>query len=356
MDNTKKENNFLSKCKTFFINIGKSLVKLWKYYTPYEKTWLISICTIGILLGIFFPEDASQPSWLRVVEIIVIIGGCSCELLLSKQSKWAFVVSFFLYDITQTIVYIANGFYISALFEVVFWMPILWISFYLWGKKIDDANKTLTVVKQVNYARDLAIFLGVLLASVLTGVLFTCIGGVFEGMSEYWYLDALANAFSVCNGLFLILRYREQWIPWIGVALVEAVLWILSGQFIMLVLSIGYLMNSLYGLIMWCKYIKAHPAQDNINANAVKNGAGDASAIALKNDAVGANAEVVNDGIVSTNEGENNLSDDKSNDANIQNSEAQSMATLQNLESVECTQTQDENSAQAQAESKNGVE
>lgn len=267
MENTTKENNWLSKIKHFFVNIGKSFVKLWKYYSTYEKIWLISICTIGILLGIFFPEDPNQPSWLRVVEIIVIIGGCSCELLLSKQSKWAFVVSFFLYDITQTIVYIANGFYISALFELIFWMPILWISFYLWGKQTDSENKTLTVVKKVNYTRDLLIFLGVLLASVLTGILFTYIGGIFEGMSEYWYLDALANAFSVCNGLFLIFRFREQWIPWIGVALVEAVLWILSGQYIMLVLSVGYLMNSLYGLIMWRKYIKTHPAPKAVDTN-----------------------------------------------------------------------------------------
>ena len=237
------------------------LVRLWKYYSPYEKIWLISICTIGILLGIFFPEDASQPSWLRVVEIIVIIGGCSCELLLSKQSRWAFVVSFILYDSTQTIVYFANGLYISALFELIFWIPILWVSFYQWTKQADAKNHTLTVVKKVNYARDLAIFVGVLIVSVVTGLLFTTIGALAESMPNWWYLDALANTFSVCNGLFLVFRFREQWLPWIGVAIVEAIMWILSGQYIMLVLSLGYLMNSLYGLIKWQQYIKSHPCQ-----------------------------------------------------------------------------------------------
>lgn len=235
------------------------IVRLWNYYTIYEKIWLLSICTAGILLGIFFPEDEMQPSWLRIIEIVVIIGGCSCELLLSKQSKWAFIVSFILYDTTQTIVYFANGFYISALFEIIFWMPILFISFYLWGKKSDGKNKNLTVVKQVNWKRDVLIFTAVLIGSILTGVIFSSIDFIAYGMSEWWYLDALANTFSVCNGLFLIFRFKEQWVPWIGVALVEAVLWILSGQYIMLVLSLGYLMNSLYGFIMWQKYIKTHP-------------------------------------------------------------------------------------------------
>ena len=237
--------------------------RLWNYYSTYEKFWLISICSIGILFGIFFPEDGNSPAWLRVVEIIAIIGGCSCELLLSKQSKWAFIVSFFLYDTTQTIVYFVNGLYISALFEIIFWIPILFISFHFWERKSDAKNKLLTSVKEVNYKRDLLIFLGVLVVSLAVGVLFTRITVIAEGLSDYWYLDGLANAFSVCNGLFLLMRFKEQWIPWLGVAIVEAVLWILNGQYIMLVLSLGYIMNSIYGFIKWTKYIKSHPNCNN---------------------------------------------------------------------------------------------
>lgn len=238
-------------------------VRLWNYYTTYEKTWLISICFLGILFALLFPEDEALPAWLRVVEIIAIIGGCSCELLLSKQSKWAFIVSFFLYDSTQTIVYFANGLYVSAIFEIVFWIPILFISFYFWDKKSDKKNRLLTAVKEVNFKRDLLIFIVVLVISVGVGYLFTQIDFIANGISDYWYLDALANTFSVCNGLFLLMRFREQWIPWLGVAIVEAILWILSGQYIMLILSLGYIMNSIYGFIKWTKYIKVHPETQN---------------------------------------------------------------------------------------------
>ena len=238
-------------------------IRLWNYYSTYEKCWLISICSIGILFGILFPESEGTPTWLRVVEIIAIVGGCSCELLLSKQSKWAFIVSFILYDTTQTVVYFANGLYVSALFELIFWIPMLFISFFFWEKKTDNKNRLLTTVKDVNYKRDLYIFLGLLALSVGVGYGFTQIGVIAEGMPDYWILDALANTFSVCNGIFLLMRFREQWIPWVGVAIVEAVLWILSGQFIMLVLSVGYLMNSTYGFIKWTKYIKVHPEARN---------------------------------------------------------------------------------------------
>ena len=241
-------------------------LRLWRYYSAYEKIWLISICTAGILLAIFFPEDALSPVWLRVIEVIAIIGACSCELLLSKQSKWAFIVSFVLYDVAQTIVYFVNGYYVSALFEIIFWFPVLFICFAIWDKRKDKDETVLTQVKKVNYKKELGIFVIVLAVSVGVGVLFTCIGFIAEGLSDYWYLDSIANTFSVCNGIFLILRYREQWIAWLGTAIAEAIMWCLSGQFIMLVMSLGYLMNSTYGFIKWTMYIKKHKTEEQTPA------------------------------------------------------------------------------------------
>lgn len=239
-------------------------LRLWKYYSTYEKIWLISICTVGILLAILFPEDPMSPTWLRVIEVISIIGACSCELLLSKQSKWAFIVSFVLYDVAQTIIYYVNGYYVSALFEIIFWFPVLFICFAIWDKRKDKEETVLTQVKKVNYKKELGIFIIVLAASVGVGALFTGIGFIAAGLSDYWYLDSIANTFSVCNGIFLILRYREQWLAWLGTAIAEAIMWCLSGQFIMLVMSLGYLMNSTYGFIKWTLYIKKHKKEEKV--------------------------------------------------------------------------------------------
>ncbi|MGN1201458.1 MAG: nicotinamide riboside transporter PnuC [Candidatus Caccovivens sp.] len=240
-------------------NIFKSL---WNYFTTYEKIWLLVMLSAGVVISILFPESQG---WVRVFEIITLIGGCTCELLVSKQSKWCFVISFFFYDLTQIVVYVADGYYVSALFEVLFWMPILVVSFFSWDKKKDIENSSVTQVKQINWKKDLLIFIIVLCVSLATGLLFTFLGGFFEGMSEFWYIDALANTFSVCNGLFLWLRYREQWIAWLGVIICETIMWIISQNFIMLVLQVGYLTNTLYGLITWARYIKKHSVSENEN-------------------------------------------------------------------------------------------
>lgn len=239
---TNKNNNFLK--------------RLWNYFTTYEKIWLVVLFTAGITISILFPDEQG---WLQAVSIITLLGGCSCELLLSKQSKWCFVVSFFFYDLTQTIIYFANGYYVSALYELIVLCPLLWVSFFLWNKHQDKDDQTLTEVKKINLKRDLAIFIGVLVASIATGATFSAVGGIFEGLSDYWYIDALANTFSICNALFMVFRFQEQWLPWYGVIACETIMWIISGNWVMLILQVGYISNTIYGSIVWARYVKKHP-------------------------------------------------------------------------------------------------
>lgn len=259
METQKEKTNFFAKlwkrAKTP-VQSKNWFVRLWDYFSMYEKLWLIVIVEVGLILTVFFPESAGI---IQLIEMIVLIGGCSCELLLSKQSKWAFIVSFVLYDLGITVIYFTSGLYISALFEIVYWMPMLFISFFFWEKRLDKENSNLVQVRKINWARDVLIFGGVLGLSLGLGAVFTSIGAIAEGLSDYWYLDALANTFSVCNGLFLLLCLREQWFAWYGVCILEAVIWILMGNYVMLLLSFGYLTNSTYGLIKWSIYTKKHP-------------------------------------------------------------------------------------------------
>ena len=241
-------------------------VKVWNYFTTYEKIWLFLLTTAGIVLAILFPGDETR-TWVRIIECVTLVGGITCELLLSKQTRWAFVVSFLFYDLTQTVIYIVNGYYVNALYEIIFWIPILFVDFFAWNKMKDKENDDLTVVKKINWKLDLVLFFIILGVSLAIGALFTVISITAEGMSDYWWLDALGGALNVLNGLFILLRFREQWIPWIGVCIVEAVMWCISGRYVLLILSLGYLTNSIYGYIKWTKYIKTHPQQTKIEEN-----------------------------------------------------------------------------------------
>ena len=233
------------------------VVRLWNYFSTYEKIWLLVLWALGITLTLMDPEDTTL---LTVLSIITLLGGCSCELLLSKQSKWAFIVSFLFYDLTFTAYCFIVGRYVTALIEICFWMPMLFISFFSWDKKKDKQDSTKAVVKKINFHKELLIFIGVLATSIGLGALFTLI----EGMTEYWYLDALAATFNVCNGLFLWLRYREQWVAWYGVIICETIFYIMGHNWALLVLELGYLTNTTYGFIKWGLYIKKHKNEEQL--------------------------------------------------------------------------------------------
>ena len=72
------------------------------------------------------------------------------------------------------------------------------------------------------------------------------------------YLDACATAVGIANGLFILFRFREQWVAWYISAILEASMNIMLGQYVLLVLKLGYLTNTTYGYIKWTKYIKSH--------------------------------------------------------------------------------------------------
>ena len=232
-------------------------VKVWNYFTTYEKIWLFLLTTAGIVLAILFPGDETR-TWVRIIECVTLVGGITCELLLSKQTRWAFVVSFLFYDLTQTVIYIVNGYYVNALYEIIFWITILFVDFFAWNKMKDKENDDLTVVKKINWKLDLVLFFIILAVSLAIGALFTVISITAEGMSDYWWLDALGGALNVLNGLFILLRFREQWIAWYICAALETIINILSGQYVLLVLKLGYFTNTTYGYIKWTKYIKSH--------------------------------------------------------------------------------------------------
>ncbi|MBR0213297.1 MAG: nicotinamide mononucleotide transporter, partial [Solobacterium sp.] len=76
------------------------------------------------------------------------------------------------------------------------------------------------------------------------------------------YIDACASAVGVANGLFIFFRLREQWIAWYICALLESVINIISGQYVLLVLKLGYFTNTTYGYIKWSRYIKTHREEE----------------------------------------------------------------------------------------------
>ncbi len=243
---------------------------LWHFFSLYEKIWFFSILVLAVIFAFLFPEEdvnGVNGSLIMGLYLADTFLNILCELLISKQSKWNFIVSVFV-EITEILICVVLSYRFSTMASTLFfWLPIDIISFFNWHKHPDKVQEELTVVRKLSGWMEVLILTGIVVFTVVVGYFTTTIPittDLFNGNETLetivCYLDACVTAVGICNGVFILLRYREQWVAWYLSALLETAINILSGQYVLLVLKAGYLTNTTYGYIKWTKYIKEHSA------------------------------------------------------------------------------------------------
>ena len=242
-------------------------VRFWNYFTTYEKIWFFSILILSIVFAFVFPEDdvnGVNGKIIMVLYLLDIILNISCELLISKQSRWNFIISLGV-ELTEiaTLIVLASRFATMAV-TIFFWIPIDIISFINWSRHKDEKEEELTVVRTLKWWQSLLVVLAIAVWTVGIGYLLAAYGPETDFYSSETiekvvaYIDACASAVGMANGLFILFRFREQWFAWYICTFLEIAINILSGQWVLLVLKAGYLTNTTYGYIKWTKYIKEH--------------------------------------------------------------------------------------------------
>ena len=239
-----------------------------KHFTNYEQIWFLSIMTLACVISVIFPEE--ETNGVKGIVIMALYLGDTflnilCELLISKQSKWNFIVSV-LVEVTEIAICLVLAYRFATMATTLFfWLPIDIASFINWHKHPDRVQDEITRVRKLSGWAEILIIAGVVVWTVVVGTLLSKLDiatELFGGNKtvETWvaYLDACASAVGICNGLFIFFRIREQWIAWYIEAGLETVINILSGQFVLLPLKLGYFTNTTYGYIKWTKYIKEH--------------------------------------------------------------------------------------------------
>ncbi len=246
----------------------EKIKKLWNYFTTYEKIWFFSILILSIIFAFIFPEEDTNGVNGKIIMALYLADiflNILCELLISKQSKWNFIVSLFV-EITEILICVVLSYRFATMATTLFfWIPIDIISFINWHKHPDKKEEELTEVRKLSGKAEVLCILGIIVWTIGIGYLLTYLDigtELFHGNKTLeiivCYLDACVSAVAVLNGLFILFRYREQWIAWYIDSILEGVINILSGQFVLLVLKVGYLTNTTYGYIKWTKYIKDH--------------------------------------------------------------------------------------------------
>ena len=246
-------------------------------FTTYEKVWMISLSVLALVLSILLPEDdvrfdngfVASGVLITILYLFDVLIGNFCELLFSKQIRWAFL----LYNVVELIeiaVLILTGSRFASMATAIFyWIPAHTMGFFVWNRHIDRKDRHKTVVRKLKWWQTVLIFLITIGATVGIGYLIADMTppSDFVGNLVIWkivaYMDASLAIMSIIDGILMYFRSKESWWTWYLYIAVETTVNILLGQWILLVYKLGYLTNTTYGLIKWTKYIKENEEETN---------------------------------------------------------------------------------------------
>lgn len=241
-----------------------------KQFTTYEKSWFISIMVLATIFSVVFPEESANGVNGIIIMLLYLLDtflNILCELLISKQSRYNFLVSVLVEIVEIAICVVLMYRFATMATTLFFWLPIDIISYINWSKHKDDEKNELTVVRKLRGYQEVLVIIGIIVWTFVIGYLISGLNIATDFYNNELletfiiYIDACASAVGIANGLFIFFRLQEQWIAWYICAFLEAVINIISGQYVLLVLKLGYFTNTTYGYIKWSRYIKEHTTE-----------------------------------------------------------------------------------------------
>ncbi len=123
-------------------------------------------------------------------------------------------------------------------------------SFIKWKNNMDKNNSV--IIRQFTLKNSIIIVSTCIIGSFLLGYLLNLIPN-----QNLAFLDAASNSINICGIILMMLRFKECWWVWLANNIIDLVIWIIvvfnkgEGSTMMLLVSIGYLLLNIYGVIKW---------------------------------------------------------------------------------------------------------
>lgn len=216
--------------------------KFKKFMTPFQWFEVLGVIAFTVYFAII---DNQHSVIYNIINAFAAICGIFCVVLCAGAKKsqyyWG-TINIVAYVIIAWI----NRLYGEVMLNALYYFPSQFIGIYLWKKheNSDDGFVKCRKMKPI-------------IASVMIGACALCIWLYkmllqFLGGNSVW-LDSASTVVSIFANALMILRYREQWILWIVVDAVTVMMWSIQKDWIMTSMWAFYLLNAIYGLLMWSR-------------------------------------------------------------------------------------------------------
>ena len=215
-------------------------------FNPFE---LALIATVSIISAFFLTQALAGADGEGVLYAFLdfVAAFCGiCSVVLCAKGKR----SGFIFGLVNVAGYAAisfhNAYYGEVMLNVLFYIPANIVSYILWTKHKDDDRGGREVKARALTGLQLAASIAVI-SAITFGYHFVLesLGGAMT------MLDGATTVLSIFATILMALRYSEQWFFWIIIDVLTVALWCFAGDPVMIAMWAAYLINAVYGYLMW---------------------------------------------------------------------------------------------------------
>ncbi len=203
---------------------------------------ITSLCFVISILSGLLSNDL-------VIGGTIVLTGLLCAYFASEGKKVNYILGFINYLFMGYVAFKNNLFGIFFFYLFIF-APLQVNGFITWNKNLNvDKN---VKVREFTFKNSIIITLSCIIGSIGLGCGLTLIP-----TQRLAFMDATSNCINLCGIVLMILRFKESWWLWLINNIIDLIIWIIavinggSGSIMVLLVSIGYLLINVYGIIKW---------------------------------------------------------------------------------------------------------
>ena len=208
-----------------------------------KKNIIITIiCIVIVIISVIITNDI-------LVGGSILASGLLCAYFASEGKRVNYILGLINYLLMGYVSFKNNLFGIFFFYIFIF-SPLQIHGFISWKKNLNQDNNV--KVREFTLKNSIIITLSCIIGSLILGYVLTLIPG-----QRLPFMDAASNCINLCGAVLMILRFKESWWLWLINNIIDLIIWIITfinkgeGSAMMLLVSIGYLLINIYGVIKW---------------------------------------------------------------------------------------------------------
>lgn len=212
----------------------------WK---PFDYIFLFGLLGVQLLMTPFMIDGGLSVGWNIFVLTASFIG--TLATIICAKGK----MSYYIWGFIQTIMFLILNLNLRLWVESaeqVYYLITMVIGVFIWKKNLNKKSETISPKKFT-----IPMLITTLVALAVLSVCIYNIDVALGGAAPL--LDTLSLSIAIVANILCTFCYKEQWILWFVLDVVQTIMYFVIGQPIMAVMYIAWTINCIYGWYSWNK-------------------------------------------------------------------------------------------------------